>query len=182
MTLPALPITIIFFLTGLAVWANAMYFLGIGAKPASDTAPNPLTSVGWITLLAGLSNFVQAFYIMAARPAPLGAASVLLAGLVVFYAGFFTFLGITEIRGLDLRPMGNVSFAVAIVPLFYWQFFAGGWMFRSILIVWFVAFLAVTATTYGRLMPRVLGLILLATAIYTFFVPAILLATGNTIP
>jgi len=179
---PALPITIIFFLTGLAVWANALYFLGIGAKPASDDGPNPIKSVGWISLVAGLSNIIQAVYIMAARPAPLGPASVLLAGLVVFYAAFFILLGITEILGLDLRPVGNLSVAVAIVPLFYWQFFAGGWMFRSILIVWAVAFLAVTATTYGKSQPRVLGLILLATAIYTFFLPAVLLATGNTIP
>ena len=51
--MPALPITIVFFLTGIAVWANALFFLGIGSKPASDDASNPLVAVGWITLLAG---------------------------------------------------------------------------------------------------------------------------------
>ena len=173
------PITIVFFLTGIAVWANALYFLGIGAK-AKDGGSDPLTAVGWITLLAGLSNFGQAIYIMAARP--LGNASVLLAGLVIFYAGFFSFLGITEIRGLDLRVLGNVSVSVAVVPLFYWSFFAGGWMFRSILIVWVVAFLSIAATTYGRFNPKVLGGILAVTAIYTFWVPAVILALGKTIP
>ena len=180
--MPALPITIVFFLTGIAVWANALFFLGMGAKPAEEGGSNPLKGVGWITLLAGLSDFAQAFYLMAARPAPLGSGAVLLAGLVVFYAGFFTYLGITEILGLDLRPMGNVAIAVAIVPLPFWQFFAGGWMFRSILAVWVVAFLAVAATTYGKLNPRLLGLILLVTAIYTFWVPGWILATGNLIP
>lgn len=180
--MPALPITIVFFLTGIAVWANALFFLGVGSKPASDDASNPLVAVGWITLLAGLSDFAQAFYIMAARPAPLGAASVLISGLVIFYAGFFTFLGITEIRGLDLRPIGNVAFAVALVPLPFWQVFTGGWMLRSILVVWVIAFLAVTATTYGKLNPKILGAILLATAVYTFWIPAWILVTGNAIP
>ena len=119
---------------------------------------------------------------MAARPAPLGGASVLISGLVIFYAGFFTFLGITEIRGLDLRPIGNVAFAVALVPLPFWQVFTGGWMLRSILVVWVIAFLAVSATTYGKLNPRILGAILLATAVYTFWIPAWILVTGNAIP
>lgn len=175
------PITIVFFLTGIAVWANALYFLGIGADK-QDGGADPLKSVGWISLMAGLSNFGQAIYIMGARPAPLGDASVLLAGLVIFYAAFFTFLGITEILGLDLRVLGNVSAAVAIVPLFYWDFFAGGWMFRSILVVWAVVFLAITATTYGRLQPKITGSMLVGTAVYTFWVPAAILALGNKIP
>jgi hypothetical protein len=173
------PITIVFFLTGIAVWANALYFLGIGADKQEGGA-DPLKSVGWISLIAGLSNFGQAIYIMAARP--LGDASVLLGGLVIFYAAFFTFLGITEVLGLDLRVLGNVSAAVAIVPLFYWDFFAGGWMFRSILVVWAVVFLAITATTYGKLQPKVTGSMLVGTAVYTFWVPAAILALGNKIP
>ncbi len=180
--MPPLPITIVFFLTGIAVWANGLFFLGVGSKPAGENAPNPLVAVGWITLLAGLSDFAQAFYLMAARPAPLGGASVLISGLVIFYAGFFTFLGITEIRGLDLRPLGNVAVAVALVPLPYWQVFSGGWMLRSILVVWVIAFLSVAATTYGKLNPKLLGAILVGTAIYTFWIPAWILTTGNAIP
>ncbi len=173
------PITIVFFFTGIAVWANAIFFLGIGADQ-KEGGSNPLKAVGWVTLAAGLADFAQAFAIMSNQLA--GDASILLAGLVAIYAGFFTFLGITEILGLDLRPVGNVAFAVAIVPLFYWNFFAGGWMFRSILIVWFVVFLGVTATTYGKLDAKVLGLLLVVTATYTFWVPAIILALGKTIP
>ncbi len=93
--------------------------------PSTSESLKPCFPVGWITLLAGLSDFAQAFYLMAARPAPLGGASVLISGLVIFYASFFTFLGITEIRGLDLRPLGNVAFAVALVPLPYRQVFSG---------------------------------------------------------
>lgn len=173
------PITIVFFITGIAVWAQAMYFLGIGATP-KEGGSDPLKAVGWITLAAGLADFVQAFDIMSHALA--GDASILLSGLIAIYAIFFTFLGITEILGLDLRPIGNISVAVAIVPLFYWKVFAGGWMFRSILIVWLVVFLAIAATTYGKLSGKTLGLLLVVTATYTFWVPAIILALGKTIP
>lgn len=177
---PPLPITIVFFLTGIAVWANGLFFLGVGAD--SNNGSNPLRSVGVISVVAGIADFIQAFYLMSSRPAPLGGAAVLLAGLVIFYAAFFTLLGVTEIFGLDLRPLGNVSAAVALAPLLFWQFFAGGWMFRSILIFWAITFLAITATTYGKFQPKALGGILVATAVYTFWVPAWILATGNTIP
>jgi hypothetical protein len=45
-----------------------------------------------------------------------------------------------------------------------------------------IAFLAVAATTYGRLPGKVLGAILTLTALYTFLVPAALLALGKSIP
>ena len=167
------PIAIVFFLTGIAVWANALYFLGVASRPA-DGGSDPIRAVGWITLIAGVSNFWQVSQI--------GVQDNLLGGLVVFYAAFFTFLGITEILGLDLRIVGHVAIAVAIVPLVYWEALAGGWMLRSILVVWALAFLAIAATTYGRLGARVLGALLLITAVYTFWIPASILAMGNTIP
>lgn len=167
------PIAIVFFLTGIAVWANALYFLGVASRPA-DGGSDPVRAVGWITLIAGLSNFWQGSQI--------GQADNLLGGLVVFYAAFFTFLGITEILGLDLRVVGHVAIAVALVPLVYWEALAGGWMLRSILVVWALVFLAIAATTYGRLGARVLGVLLLITAVYTFWIPASILAMGNTLP
>lgn len=176
------PITVVFIASGLAVWLNALFFLGVGASRSGPDRPDPLISVGWVSLAAGIVDLVSANYILAARPAPLGDAAVVLAGLVVFYGIFFVALGITEIKGLDLRPVGNLAFAVAIVPLFWWNFFEGGWMFRSILIVWLFAFLAIAGTTYGKLPGRGLGLVLLGTATYTFFAPVALLATGRVIP
>jgi hypothetical protein len=174
------PITIVFFVSGIAVWANAMYFAGVGADRTEGGA-DPLKSVGWVTLLAGITDFVQAFAIMSNQLA--GDASILLGGLAAIYATFFTFLGITEVLGLDLRPLGNVCIAVAIVPLvYYWDFFAGGWMFRSILVVWAVVFLAIAATAYGRLQAKVLAVLLFVTAIYTFWTPAAILALGKEIP
>ncbi len=175
------PITVVFVATGLAVWLNALFFLGVGAKPQGD-GPNPLVSVGWVSLTAGIVDLVSATYILAARPAPLGDASVVLAGLVVFYAMFFFALGITEVAGLDLRPIGNLAVAVAIVPLFWWKFFEGGWMFRSNLVIWLVVFLIIAGTTYGKIQGRVLGWALVVTAGYTFFTPVVLLALGRSIP
>ena len=173
------PITIVFFVSGIAVWANAMYFAGVGADRKEGGA-DPVKSVGWVTLVAGLIDFVQASGIVSNQLA--GDASILLGGLVGIYATFFTFLGITEIQGLDLRPLGNVCIAVSLVPLFYWDFFSGSWMFQSILLVWVVVFLAITATAYGKLNPKVLSVLLFITAIYTFWTPVVILATGNTIP
>lgn len=175
------PITLIFATSGLALWVIALHFIGVGAKPA-EGSPSPLTTVGIAPVVAGVVDLACALYILAVRPAPLGVAAVPLAGLVGCYGVFFTTVGIVAYRGLDLRPVGNLSIAVAIVPLFWWNFFAGTWMFQSNLIVWAVAFLAVAATIYGRLNGRVLGVLLAATAIYTFFVPCALLALGHAIP
>ena len=169
------PIALVFIGTGLAAWANGLYFLGIGADKKEGVA-DPLVSVGWVSLVAGLVNLASAWYILHFGD------GVVLAGLIVFYGLFFTLLGITEIAGLDLRQVGNLSFAVAIVPLFWWDFFSGSWMFQSALVVWFVAFLAITATTYGRLQAKVLGAILVVVAIYTFWLPMVILALGNNIP
>ena len=130
----------------------------------------------------GIGASQKALAIMSTALAGAGDVLIQLSGLVAIYAAFFTFLGITEILGLDLRPIGNVAFAVAIVPLFYWKFFEGGWMFRSILLIWFVVFLGVAATTYGKLPAKTLGVLLLVTATYTFWVPAILIALNKTIP
>jgi hypothetical protein len=85
------PISIVFVTTGLAVWVIGLAFLGIGAKPSEDEGgSNPMTTVGWIALIAGIVDIVQAAYIMAVQPAPLGALSEVLAGLVMFYGAFFT--------------------------------------------------------------------------------------------
>ncbi|GAB6984909.1 hypothetical protein [Nocardioides pyridinolyticus] len=176
------PITVVFIASGLAVWLNALYFLGVGAKRAEADGPDPLVTVGWVSLTAGIIDLLSATYILAVRPAPLGDASVVLAGLVVFYGLFFVALGVTEVKGLDLRPIGNLAIAVALVPLFWWKFFEGGWMFRSILVVWLVAFLAIAATTHGKFKAGRLGAVLLVTAAYTFFTPVALLAMGQAIP
>jgi len=176
------PITIVFVITGLAVFVNALAFLGVGADQ-KEGSPSPLVTVGWITLAAGIVDLLEAVYILAVRPTPLGdPASVPLAGLVTFYGTFFVALGVALVKGLDLRPVANLAIAVAIVPLFWWQFFAGGWMFRSILVVWVVAFLAVAGTVYGKVPGKALGGVLMVTSLYTFLAPAALLALGIAIP
>ncbi|MCY4424374.1 MAG: hypothetical protein OXC06_15035 [Acidimicrobiaceae bacterium] len=173
------PITIVFIATGLVVWLNALYFLGVGADQ-KEGGSNPLVGIGHASFLVGVLNLVQAVYIMWARP--LDDASVVVAGLVTFYGLFFVVLGKTEMNGWDLRVVGNLAIPTAILPLFWWDAVPGEWMMRSILIVWLVAFGSVALTTYGKLEAKLLGVILAGTAIYTFWVPALILATGNDIP
>lgn len=178
------PIAVVFVVSGLAVLLNGLYFLGLGAKPVSEDSPNPVVSVGWITLVAGLVDLVQAAVIIAKFPGDFGepTPAIPLAGLITFYGTFFVLLGITLVRGLDLRPVGNLAIAVALVPLCWVPFFAGGWMFVSILIVWVVAFLSVALTTYGKLPAKALGAVLTLTALYTFLLPAGMLGAGIAIP
>lgn len=176
------PITVVFVITGLAVWLNGLAFLGIGAKQ-EEGSPSPLVTVGWVTLAAGVVDLVNAVWIIqklfAGDSSDVG---VRLSGLITFYGIFFLALGVSLIRGLDLKPIANLAIGVALVPLAWWSFFDGSWMFQSILLVWVVAFLAVAALIYGKLKAPVLGSILVATSIYTFLLPAAILGAGHTIP
>jgi len=176
------PITIVFVVSGLAVWLNGLAFLGIGAKEEPGR-PNPLVTVGWVTLAAGIIDLANAVWIIQKLfGGDSSDVGVRLAGLVSFYGLFFLALGVALVKGLDLRPIGNLAVAVALAPLAWWAFFDGGWMFKSILAFWVVSFLAVAAVTYGKLKGQVLGVILVATSVYTFLLPAALLGSGHNIP
>ena len=170
------PISVVFVITGLAAWVNGLYFLGIGSEQ-EEGGPNPLVSVGWVSLAAGVVDLVTVLWFVGQGDGP-----HVLAGLVAFYGIFFVALGITEIVGLDLRQVGNLAVPTAIVPLFWWDFLSGTWLLQSILIVWAVAFLAITATTYGKLAAQQLGAILLVVATYSFWLPVVIMALGNDIP
>ena len=113
------PISVVFAITGLAAWANGLYFLGIGTKQ-EEGGPDPLVSVGWVSLTAGVVNLGSVLWFVGQGDGP-----HVLAGLVTFYGAFFTALGLTEILGLDLRQIGNIAVAVAIVPLFWLDFLSG---------------------------------------------------------
>ena len=173
------PISVVFVITGLAAWVNGLYFLGVGSEQ-EEGGPNPLVSVGWVSLVAGVVDLGTALWFVGQADGP-----HVLAGLLTFYGLFFVALGVTEIVELDLRQVGNLAVPVAIVPLFWWDFFTDlgfDWMFQSILIVWAVAFLAITATAYGKLAAQQLGAILLVVATYTFWLPVVIIALGNDIP
>ena len=176
------PITVVFVVTGLAVWVNGLAFLGIGAKQ-DEGQPSPLVTVGWITLTAGIVDLVNAVWIIQKLfGGDTGDVGVRLGGLIAFYALFFVALGAALIKGLDLKPIGNLAIGVALVPLAWWSFFDGGWMFKSILAFWVVSFGAVAAVTYGKLAARPLGVVLVATSLYTFLLPAAILGSGHSIP
>lgn len=174
------PITMVFVLTGLAVFVQAMFFLGVGAG-AAEGKKSPLVGAGWIALTAGIVDLIVGLYITVARPIEPD-PSLLLAGLIAFYGLFFIALGVTEILDLDLRVVGNLAIPTALLPLAWLKFFAGSTTFTIILIWWVIAFLSITVTTYGKMQPKVLGIILMITAIFTFFLVPVLLVLGVTVP
>ena len=62
------------------------------------------------------------------------------------------------------------------------KFFSGSTTFTLIIIWWVIAFLSITLTTYGKMKPKVLGIILMITALFTFFLIPVLLVLGVAIP
>ena len=174
------PITMVFILTGLAVFTQAMFFLGIGAS-AEEGKKSPIIPVGYISVIAGIVDLVVGVYITVVRPIEAD-PSLLLAGLIGFYGLFFIALGLAEILGLDLRVIGNLAIPTAILPLFWINFFSGSTTFTLILIWWTIAFLSITLTTYGKLQARALGVILMLTAIFTFFLVPVFLVMGWNLP
>ena len=172
-----LPLTVLQFLLGMAAWVNALYFLGVGAKAAEGGA-NPLKTIGWISLISGLGAFTTDWYLLVNRPAPLGDNAVAVAGLASIYALFFVALGAVEIGGLDLKPIANLSIPIAVASLPFIPFFAGSLLFQSIMVVWTVAFALVAATVYGRTPAKWLGWALVVTAIWTFWLPAVMISLG----
>ncbi len=174
------PITMVFVLTGLAAFVQAMFFLGVGANSA-EGKKSPIIPAGWIALVAGIVDLIVGVYITAARPIDAD-PSLLLAGLIAFYGLFFIALGLTEILDLDLRVAGNLAIPTAILPLAWLKFFSGSTTFTLILIWWVIAFLSITLTTYGKMKPKVLGIILMITAIFTFFLIPVFLVLGIAIP
>jgi hypothetical protein len=184
------PVAIILSLTGLAVWAEGLYFLGLGAKPkrgsvdaATGLRPltDPLRAVGMIMFIAGLSDLVQTTYIISAKP--LGTPdTVILAGMLAIPSGWFTYLGISQLLDLDTRPVGNVAIAVGLVPMFWWNFFSDSRMIQSDLIVWGLAFLSAAAHAYGLLPNRIFGAWLVIVALYAFFLQPVLWALGHPLP
>lgn len=174
------PITMVFVITGLAVFVQAMFFLGIGAN-AAEGKKSPIVPVGWIAVVAGVVDLIVGLYVTAVRPIEAD-PSLLLAGLIAFYGLFFIALGIAEILDLDLRVVGNLAIPTAIVPLAWLNFFSGSTTFTIILIWWVIAFLSITLTTYGKLKPQILGIILMITALFTFFLVPVLLVLGVSLP
>jgi hypothetical protein len=171
-----LPLTLLLVAFGLAAWANGMYFLGIGASTAEGGA-NPAKTVGVISLVAGIVGFVNVGYMIFI----VGGNGVAVAALATLYASFFTMLGFTLIWGLDLRPIANICLPIAVGSLpFITKFFDKDLLFQSIMVVWTVAFIAIFLTVYGRLQARWLGWILVITAVWTFFLPALRIAMGAT--
>jgi hypothetical protein len=169
-----LPLTLLLVAGGLAAWANGMFFLGVGSEPAEGGA-HPVKTVGIISLIAGLAMFVNVAYMIFV----VGGNGVAVAALATLYALFFTALGITALGGYDLKPIANICLPIAVGSLFFIEkFFHGDLLFQSIMVVWTVAFFGIWATVYGKMPARVLGWILVATSVWTFFLPALRISLG----
>jgi hypothetical protein len=190
------PIILVLTVTGPALFCIASFFLGWGSKP-DESGSNPLKTVGWIAMAAGVIDLLSALYIVTRSTVPASTAvwpggdaaaaanaPLLIGGLIGFYGLFFVSVGAAAFFGSDLRPVANLAVPVGLLPLAYWPVFSGGpgaLFFHTTLIVWALTFLAVTAGVYGKIPGKVLGVILLVATLYTFFLPVVLLATTNAL-
>ncbi len=175
-----LSVAVVFFTFGLGAWVIGLYLVGMGANPTEEGS-DPLLTVGWIEVIVGLILATQVFILV--QQAGGDAGILTLAGLVLLFAVFFTAFGVALVRGLDLRPIGNLSAAVGILAALFVAFdlFNDIFLFQSSTLWWGVAFLAVTGFTYGKVPAKLLGLVLLITAIWGFL-PVVYLAFDQTIP
>ena len=172
-----LSVAVIFFTYATGAFVIGVYLLGIGAEPADEGGKGPLYSVGWIELLVGLFLTVQTIILVETAGLPT------LAGIVGLFALFFMSLGIALVKGADLRPVGAIAF---VIGMFAWPYalfdgFNDIILFQSNAIVWSVAFFAIAAFTYGKLGAKILGGVLVLTAIWGWL-PAVYLAVDASIP
>ncbi len=175
-----LPLTALLASLGIGSWANALYFLGVGAAPAGEGASDPGKTVGWISFLTGFGIGITGLWMVFTSPEGMGPVlSISVGGLAVAFAFVWIVLGIVQIQGLDLRPLGNISIWVGIYTLMFIPIFAGGTpvgvnltLFWTIMVVWAIGLFMIPLVAYGRLSAKVLGWWLVVFAIWTTLVPA----------
>ena len=171
-----LPLTGLLISLGLGSWANALYFLGIGSKPAEGRV-DPYRTVAWISFLTGLVLTVFGAIYIITLPEAFGAqTAVAVGGLAVMFGFVWTLLGIVQLQGLDLRPVGNVCFWAGVFTVLFIWIFRAVIVFWTTMTIWSIGLFMVTAVSYGKLSPRVLGVWLLLFATWTTFLPAALIS------
>ena len=172
-----LSVAVIFFTYATGAFVIGVYLLGIGAEPADDGGKGPLYSVGWIELVVGIFLATQTIILVETAGLPT------LAGIVGLFALFFISLGIVLIKGADLRPVGAIAFTIGLFawPYAFFDGFNGVFFFQSNAIVWSIALFAVAMFTYGKLEAKIMGGILVFTAIWGWL-PAVYLAFDASIP
>ena len=68
------PVILVFTVTGSALFVISCFFLGWGAK-ADDSGSNPLKTVGWIGMVAGIVDLLSALYIVTRSGLPAAAGT-----------------------------------------------------------------------------------------------------------
>lgn len=164
-----MPLTMFFGFLGIGSWANALYFLGVGAKPA-EGGPDPVKTVGWISLLTGLGIISQALYWLMTKA--LGDLTIGISGLASAFAFVWMVLGVVQLLGLDLRPVGHMAFWVGSYTVFFIYITRGSLVLWTTMAVWTITLFAITAVTHGKLSAKILGWLLLVWAVWTTIVPA----------
>jgi len=192
------PVTIILTLTGLAVWVEGMYFLGLmpynpankgtGSGHDPDGAaidPNikpwshPRRAAGTLMLIAGISDMIQMYHIMGGADLET-AKTVILCGMLAYPCGWFTYLGFAQVFNLDMRAVGYAAIPVGLVPLAWLPFFSDSWMFQADLFIWGLAFLAVAFHhAFTLISDKALGAYITFVAVFAFFLQPALYGYGH---
>lgn len=173
----ALALTMMFLSFGLAAWANGLFFIGYGAEPAEGGA-HPVKTVGVISFIAGLAGWATVIWVGFV----VGGPGIAVMALATAYALFFTALGLTAWLNLDLKPIANICIVIALwsLPFIGFAGFDKDLLSQSSMVIWAIAFGLIWAVVYGKAKASWLGWWLLLTAVWTFFIPALRIATGST--
>ncbi len=169
-------------MTGLnfALWANALYLLGVADKPVSEGAPSPAKTValGGTVMGAATLLFASVWFIVGR---PLGAelveATVILAGITGMYGLLLLGVFLAQVLGLDGRPLGHLCLMVAAFQLIYLAAVARTfgltsvhvWLVEAVLASYVVLLVLFWALFYGRISARPVGIWTVVSGIGTVY-------------
>jgi hypothetical protein len=163
-----------------ALFGNALALLGVDAQPLTAQGPSPGRAVGVASSLIGaLSLIFMAFWLV--MGAPLGRDGALVPVQLTFSAisGMYGFLflafGVVQVLDWDVRPVGNVALICAlmqVIEIFVvvgWGLTTGNLLTLAVLATYTVTLVGFWATTHGKFPPRAQAVLLLLSALGTFY-------------
>ncbi len=167
----------------LALFANALPLLGIGAAPQQEGGHSPAKTVAVVGSLAGaitLTFFALWFIIKA----PFGMEDPVLVRLQILFASLggkfgLLWIGVTfvQIKGWDLRPVGTMCLLLALIHVIEMIILPtlvpvnlNIILIEVVFLSYVLVLLGFWAVTHGKIAPKPVGWILLIATVGTLYI------------